>query len=317
VDEIAWHTTSEKTTLLARNGSQWFYLIDPETGKVTEKFEPNFHETWDNDNKVFIELSDSSLKLCQSNPIIQQAYWHYVHNKHVHSIFDPFAHYEDENGNTRLRKTAYFRSIKSRDQSLIAYINKGEKYAYVKIYSMADHRHIQTINTGVPGNHDCKFFDGNQKMIVGSDDGIIRIFDITTGELVCKLKGHTDSVFCLDINSTETELISGSADGVWKLWSMKPGDDFGLCIHTSEQLLCCDRHRKNPNFSQGIAAFANQPLRQISTSFTSHWRANHFVVVDQLRRKVFLCGLREWQNAEMGLEDRKVSIPNQASQPST
>ena len=44
--------------------------------------------TWDNDNKVFIELSDSSLKLCQSNPIIQQAYWHYVHNKHVHSIFD-------------------------------------------------------------------------------------------------------------------------------------------------------------------------------------------------------------------------------------
>ncbi len=237
VDEIAWHTTSEKTTLLARNGSQWFYLIDPETGKVTEKFEPNFHETWDNDNKVFIELSDSSLKLCQSNPIIQQAYWHYVHNKHVHSSFDPFAHYEDENGQTRLRKTSYFKSITSKDQSLIAYINKGEKYAYVEIYSMSDHRHIQTINTGVPGNHDCKFFDGNQKIIVGSDDGIIRIFDITTGELVCKLKGHTDSVFCLDINSTETELISGSADGVWKLWSMKPGDDFGLCIHTSEQFV--------------------------------------------------------------------------------
>jgi WD40 repeat protein len=284
IDEIAWHTTLEKTTLLARNGSQWFYLVNPETGMVTDKFEPNFHETWDNDNKVFIELSDSSLRLCQSNPVIQQAYWNYVHNKHIHSIFDPFAHYEDENGNTRLRKTAYFRSITSKDQSLIAYINKGEKYAYIKIHSMSDHRHIQTINTGVPGNHDCQFFDGNQKIIVGSDDGIIRIFDIATGELIHKLKGHNDSVFCLDINPNQTELISGSADGIWKLWSLKQGDDFGLCIHTSEQLV----------------TKYNKPIQIYHTQFSPD-QLFIFVVTDIGRIQIFL---RESLRLQTNLYDK-------------
>ncbi len=284
VDEMAWHTTSEKTTLLARNGSQWFYLIDPETGMITEKFEPNFRETWDNENKLFIELSDSSLKLCQSNPVIQQAYWHYVHNKHVHSSFDPFAHYEDENGQTRLRKTAYFRSITSKDQSFIAYINKGEKYAFIKIHSMSDHRHIQTINTGVPGNHDCKFYDGNKKIIVGSDDGIIRIFNIATGELLHKLIGHTDSVFCLDVNPNQTELISGSADGIWKLWSLKQGNEFGLCIHTSEQLV----------------TKYNKPIQIYHTQFSQDGLFI-FVVTDIGRIRIFL---RESLSLQTNLYDK-------------
>ena len=47
---------------------------------------------------------------------------------------------------------------------------------------------------------------------------------------------HTDSVFSINTNPSETELISGSADGVWKIWSLLPGDGFGECIHSSEQL---------------------------------------------------------------------------------
>jgi WD40 repeat protein len=102
---------------------------------------------------------------------------------------------------------------------------------------MTEHRHIQSIDTGAPGSHDCKFIDNNRQIVVGSDDGVIRIFDIETGTLIHKLIGHTDSVLCLDINSTENELISGSADGIWKLWSLERGDVFGQCTNTSEQLL--------------------------------------------------------------------------------
>jgi WD40 repeat protein len=204
---------------------------------VMEKIEPNFHESWDNENKVFIELSESSLRLCQSNPIIQQSYWNYLNNKYVHSIFDPFAHYQDDLGETRLRKTIYFKSIANKDRTHIAYINKGEKKSFIEIHSITEHRHIQSIDTGAPGSHDCKFIDNNRQIVVGSDDGVIRIFDIETGTLVHKLIGHTDSVLCLDINSTENELISGSADGIWKLWSLERGDVFGQCTNTSEQLL--------------------------------------------------------------------------------
>jgi WD40 repeat protein len=237
VDEIACYQTNDQPKIIARNGSRLFHLIDSETGLITRKIEPNFHETWDLENKVFIELSPTSLQLCQSSPLIQQAYWHYRHNHYVHSSFDPYAHYQDETGEMRLRKTVYYRSIANKENTQIAYINKGENKAFIEIYTMPDHSHIQSINTRANGNHDCKFFDNNRKIAVGSDDGIIRIFDIETGELLHKFEGHTDSVFCLDINLGETELISGSADGIWKIWSLMNGDGFGQCIHTSKQLM--------------------------------------------------------------------------------
>jgi hypothetical protein len=236
IDEIGWHTANDRPCLIARYASQTFHLVDIETGTVIEKIEPNFNETWDNEKKVFIELAEESINLCKSNPVFQQAYWHFVNNKYIHSSFDPFAHYQDQNGNTRLRKTAYFKSIISKDKSCIAYINKGEKHAFIEIYSMTDHLHIQSINTEVPANHDCKFINNNSQIIVGSDDGIIRIFDIDGGQLTHQLEGHTDSVFSIDVNPSETEFISGSADGVWKIWSLADGDGFGECIHTSQQL---------------------------------------------------------------------------------
>jgi WD40 repeat protein len=101
---------------------------------------------------------------------------------------------------------------------------------------MTDHRHIQSIDTEVPANHDCKFINNNSQIIVGSDDGIIRIFDTDGGQLIHQLEGNTDSVFSIDVNPSETEFISGSADGVWKIWSLADGDGFGECIHTSQQL---------------------------------------------------------------------------------
>ena len=236
IDEIGWYTANDRPCLIARYASQTFHLVDIETGAIIKKIEPNFNETWDNEKKVFIELAEESINLCKSNPVFQQAYWHFVNNKYIHSSFDPFAHYQDQNGNTRLRKTAYFKSIISNDKSCIAYINKGEKHAFIEIYSMTDHRHIQSINTEVPANHDCKFINNNSQIIVGSDDGIIRIFNIDGGQLTHQLEGHTDSVFSIDVNPSETEFISGSADGVWKIWSLADGGGFGECIHTSQQL---------------------------------------------------------------------------------
>jgi hypothetical protein len=236
IDEIGWHSANGQTCLIARFASHTFHFVDKETGAVIEKIEPNFNETWDNEKKAFIELSEESIKLCKSNPIFQQAYWHFINNKYVNSSFDPFAHYQDQNGATRLRKTVYFKSIASKDRSFIAYINKGEQRAFIEIYSMADHRHIQSINTEVPGNHDCEFINDNSQIVVGSDDGIIRIFEIDGGQLIHRFEGHTDSVFSINTNPSETELISGSADGVWKIWSLIPGDGFGECIHSSEQL---------------------------------------------------------------------------------
>lgn len=236
IDDIAYHRQTAVKSLIAYNYPNKFCIIDSTTGQIIEQIETNFNESWDDNQKTFIELSEVAKALITTHPLIKNGYWRYIHNGRVHSSFDPYAHYDDGSGSLRLRKTVHFKSILSKDKTLIAYINKGKDYAFVKIYRMQDHSHVQTIHTEVSGTHDCAFVRNNTQLIVGCDDGTIKLFDIKTGEKIHQLPvKHSDSVLCLDVNASETELISGSADGIWKIWSIEPGETFGECLHTSEQ----------------------------------------------------------------------------------
>lgn len=238
IDAILPHVHHDKKAILAVNSPSKFCVIDPENGQTIEQIEPQFHETWDDEKRAFDELSEETRSLCEAIPAIKLAYWKYLLGSTIHSSFDPYAFYQDRMDETRLRKTVYFKSIFSKDQTLAAYINKGERYAFIEIRRMSDNAIVQTINTHVPGSHDCRFIRYNTQLIVGCDDGSIKIFDIKTSEQVGQLSfGHNDSVLCLDVNASETELISGSADGIWKIWSILPGGTFGNCLYTSPQLI--------------------------------------------------------------------------------
>ncbi len=62
----------------------------------------------------------------------------------------------------------------------------------------------------------------------GSDDYMIKIWNLETGECIKTLRGHEDSVTCFEMY--DEKLISGSWDGLIKIWDLKKNE----CIQNLE-----------------------------------------------------------------------------------
>lgn len=56
----------------------------------------------------------------------------------------------------------------------------------------------------------------------GSLDTIVRIWDVQTGQLVERLKGHRDSVYSVAFTPDGKGLVSGSLDKTLKYWDVRP-----------------------------------------------------------------------------------------------
>jgi WD40 repeat protein len=55
------------------------------------------------------------------------------------------------------------------------------------------------------------------RIVSGSDDGSIKVWDSVIGELINTLSGHSSQVKSVSINADGTRIVSGSGDGI-KLW---------------------------------------------------------------------------------------------------
>ena len=56
----------------------------------------------------------------------------------------------------------------------------------------------------------------------GSLDTVVRIWDVQTGQLVERLKGHRDSVYSVAFTPDGKGLVSGSLDKTLKYWDVRP-----------------------------------------------------------------------------------------------
>jgi WD40 repeat protein len=57
------------------------------------------------------------------------------------------------------------------------------------------------------------------RLVTGSDDATIRVWDIESRECIKVLEGHTDIVKCLQFD--EFKIITGSKDGTVKIWDLQ------------------------------------------------------------------------------------------------
>ena len=55
----------------------------------------------------------------------------------------------------------------------------------------------------------------------GSLDTIVRVWDVATGVLVERLKGHSDSVYSVSFTPDGKGLVSGSLDKTLKYWDLQ------------------------------------------------------------------------------------------------
>lgn len=63
-----------------------------------------------------------------------------------------------------------------------------------------------------------------EKLISGSQDSTIKLWNLHTGELRCTLKGHSMAVVSLAIYPNGKTLASSSRDGVIQLWNLATGE---------------------------------------------------------------------------------------------
>eukprot|EP01041_Mallomonas_annulata_P009981 gene9981-20756_t len=61
------------------------------------------------------------------------------------------------------------------------------------------------------------------RVISGSWDDSIRIWDITTKETVRTLEGHSDDITCVCVNDNGTRIVSGSTDNTIRVWDILSG----------------------------------------------------------------------------------------------
>ena len=75
------------------------------------------------------------------------------------------------------------------------------------VATLEGHRHIVSSLAALEGG----------RLASGSDDGMIKIWDLATGECVATLEGHDDTVISVAVLEGG-RLASGSADNTIKIW---------------------------------------------------------------------------------------------------
>ena len=92
-------------------------------------------------------------------------------------------------------------------------------------------------------NSVCFSPDGT-KIASGSDDKTVLIWDAASGEQLCSLTGHSDSVWSVALSKDGTRLVSGSADRTVKIWSAGSAGTFEcestLSGHDGKDGCICD-----------------------------------------------------------------------------
>jgi WD40 repeat protein len=77
----------------------------------------------------------------------------------------------------------------------------------------------------------------NERLISGSSDSTIKIWNILSGECLKTLKGHSGPIWSIQL-ITNDRVISCSNDKTIKIWDLSTGQCVGTCIGHTKDVAC-------------------------------------------------------------------------------
>lgn len=122
----------------------------------------------------------------------------------------------------------------------------GSRDSQLRVWRLPEVGSRRYIQTGPPAQEtDCPYFirvlTGHthsvraisayaDTLVSGSYDSTVRVWRISTGELVHVLRGHSQKVYSVVLDHKRNRCISGSMDSYVKIWNLATGE----CTHTLE-----------------------------------------------------------------------------------
>ncbi|MBN1460726.1 MAG: DUF4062 domain-containing protein [Armatimonadetes bacterium] len=86
---------------------------------------------------------------------------------------------------------------------------------------------------GYGGGVNCVAFDhAGQRVVSGSFDKTVRLWDAHTGQQIACLQGHDDTIWSVAFDRSGKSVVSGSSDNTIRLWD----------AHTGQQIACLQGH---------------------------------------------------------------------------
>jgi len=76
--------------------------------------------------------------------------------------------------------------------------------------------------------HSVKFFPNGEKLVSGSSDNTVRVWEVESGNLSQTFWGHSESVLSVDISSDASYIVSGSKDNTVRLWDVNSGQSLHI-----------------------------------------------------------------------------------------
>ena len=61
---------------------------------------------------------------------------------------------------------------------------------------------------------------GGKRIVSGSGDGTVKVWDAQTGRETLTLKGHSSGVWSVSFSPDEKRIVSGSSDKTVKIWDI-------------------------------------------------------------------------------------------------
>jgi WD40 repeat protein len=113
-------------------------------------------------------------------------------------------------------------------------------------------------------------FSGDGRRIVsGSEDGTVRVWDVAEGrELVC-FQGHEGEVFCVGFSPDGKRVVSGGVDRTVRVWDIKLGRQLA-CLVVPDPGVCASRYasEQNEQLTEGVSgvAFAADGMHVLTLS---------------------------------------------------
>lgn len=91
------------------------------------------------------------------------------------------------------------------------------------------------------GHEECvtclEITSNGSKLISGSEDNTVRVWDLEKKKEINLFKKHLDNVSCLALTTDETKVVSGGFDGRVILWDLEAGKDISMITYEDEEIL--------------------------------------------------------------------------------